>query len=474
MKMNKSAGIFRFFSSRIVSQNGNEHPEQNKTLNKAVLAWLILLMSSFATLNAQAAIHYVSQGATGSGNGNDWTNAYKSLPSTLVRGDTYYIAAGNYPAYTFDAPVSGSTAITIKKATPSDHGTETGWQSSYGTNQAVFNSVLWFKTGYYTFDGQVRNESDWFDGAAYGFKIDHNNQDQNIRIADRDYGKAASGVVIKNTYVNAIVGNLPSNTIRRYAIDTDTYGGAINTGLVFSKMFINGSNNVWFLRTTEGAVVEYSASSYARNNAANHGEVWNLFYSGNNAVIRYNKVKNAYEDNAPVNGGTALVAITQADGVQFYGNVAWDFAVGDGVVGFDGYSSSHNRVYNNTFIRSVGYNAGTAWGTGTDNLTYNNLFINCNSVSLAGTHDYNGFSGSNASGESHAQLNIPTSLFTNYSGNDFTLKSDTTTGLNLSSPYNVDLMGNMRGSSGTWSIGAFEFVSGQLATLQPPSNLRIQ
>ena len=42
--------------------------------------------------------------------------------------------------------------------------------------------MLTFRRGYYVFDGQIRNEADWFDGASYGFGIVHNNQDQNIII----------------------------------------------------------------------------------------------------------------------------------------------------------------------------------------------------------------------------------------------------------------------------------------------------
>src|SRR5687768_17254029 len=56
----------------------------------------------FAASAALAADRYVRQGATGSGNGSDWTNAYTSLPASLVRGDTYYVADGTYAGYTFD------------------------------------------------------------------------------------------------------------------------------------------------------------------------------------------------------------------------------------------------------------------------------------------------------------------------------------------------------------------------------------
>jgi hypothetical protein len=413
-----------------------------------------------------AANHYVRADATGTNDGSDWTNAYKSLPATLVRGDTYYLADGNYPARTFNDPQSGTLKITIKKATAADHGTAVGWSQSYGDGQAIFSSVIRFERGYYELNGQTRNESDWFDGASYGIRINHNNKDQNIVIAG---GSASSNIAVKYVFVDAIYQNLPtSTTIRRYAIDTDTYGGTIATNLVFHRMYVYGSNNVWFLRTTNGAIVEYSASNGVMSNAANHGEIVNLYYSGNNAVIRYNKWKNAFMGN----GGTALVAITHADGLQFYGNVVWNFNVSDGAIGFNGYSSSRNRVHNNTFIGGVGYNSGTAWGSGSDNLTYNNLFINCKTVGLAGTHDYNGFSDSNSRGEANAQLNIPTSIFANYGDENFRLASDTSSGKSLPAPFDKDMLGNNRGASP--SRGAFEFVGTNTTTLSPPTGLVVK
>lgn len=412
---------------------------------------------------AMAANQYVRSGAAGAGNGVDWTNAYPALPASLVRGDTYYIAGGNYPAYTFDDAQSGALVITVKKATASDHGTNTGWQAGYGTTQATFDSTLRFDRGYYALDGQVRNESNWFDGNAYGFRIAHNNKDQNIIISG---GSASSNISVKNVFVDAIYRNLPGNTVRRYAIDTDTYGGSIATGLVFSRMYVYGGNNIWFLRTTNGAVVEYSASDGVDGNSANHGEIVNLYYSGNNAIIRYNQWKNAFLNG----GGTALVAITFADGMQFYGNVVSNFQVGDGVVGFNGYYSSHNRVYNNTVIGGTGA-CGTAWGSGTDNLVYNNMFINCKGVSLQGTHDYNAFSDSSSRGEANAQLNLPTSIFTNFAGGVYTLAAQTSPGISLGSPYMTDLRGIARGSSGVISRGAYEFSSGGGSLPAAPTGL---
>lgn len=456
-----------------------------------LISGTLLLLSLTWISNVEAATHYIRAGATGTASGGDWTNAFTDLPAKLIRGDTYYVADGTYLAHSFNDPESGSLTINILKATASNHGTDLGWQATYGDGQAMFNSILRFTSGYYVFDGQTRNENNWFDEAAYGFQVFHNNQlNQNIVIGNNG-GPAANNILIKHVYINAPYKNLPiTQTIRQYAIDTDTYGGPQQTGLVFSRMYVRGSNNIWFLRSTTGAIVEYSASFGAASNGANHGEIVNLYYSGVNAIIRFNQFREAFIGN----GGTAIVAITDGgsgtpgagSGLQFYGNVVNHFQVGDASIGFDGaakgFQTTHSRVYNNTFIDSVGYNAGTAWGGGADNLVYNNLFINCPSVGFdsGGTgsaHDYNGFSDTNARGESHALLSLSTSIFKNYGANDFTLAMATAPGIVLASPYNLDPLGALRGKDGTPDRGAYEFTSGQITPppmiLKAPTNLRL-
>ena len=421
--------------------------------------FLFVVLVLFCSQGALAANHYIRDGATGSSpctSGWGATQACDSLPSTLTRGDTYYIADGNYGSYNFNDATSGTTLINIKKATPFDHGTDTGWSGSYGDGQAVFDSVITFSTNYWVFDGQSRNENDWFDGDSYGFRISHNNKDQNIIVT-------ANNIAVKCVYINALQ-SLPGQTIRRYAIDTDSYGGAIRTGLLFHRMYVYGSNNVWFLRTTKGAIVEYSASEGVRSNATNHGEIWNLYYSGDNAIIRYNKIKDVYINDP----GTAIVAITAGgNDCQFYGNVVWDFAVTDGAFGYLGGTSTGNLIYNNTFVDSRGgYYQGIAL-SGASNISRNNLWVNCKSVSIGGTQSNNVTNGS-------------TSVFNNYNNDEFTLSGTgnvINTGYNLGSPYNTDLAGNIRGTSGGWSIGAFEYsdnsnISNPVIP-STPTNLRV-
>ena len=153
---------------------------------------LILTIFLFSVSGLATAANYcVRDGATGSNDGSDWTDAYTELPSTLERGSTYYIADGTYSGYTFNDAVSGTSLITIKKAIASDHGTSTGWQSSYGDGQVEFagssGDTLRFTTDYWVFDGQVGGgPGNWKTG--YGFRVIADANEENTKLIDIENG----------------------------------------------------------------------------------------------------------------------------------------------------------------------------------------------------------------------------------------------------------------------------------------------
>jgi len=101
---------------------------------------------------------YVVPGGTGARDGSDWANALDGLPGSLMRDHLYWIAAGSYGTSrrTFDDPESGSLGITIRKATAAMHGTETGWDPTFGDGQANFGR-LEFRSSRYTMDGGEPN-----------------------------------------------------------------------------------------------------------------------------------------------------------------------------------------------------------------------------------------------------------------------------------------------------------------------------
>ena len=99
---------------------------------------------------------YARPGGGGAGDGSDWANAMRGLPSVLERDTVYWLGAGDYGSYTFDDGASGQLGITVRKATAQAHGSDTGWNTTYGSGQAVFGPLR-FDGSRYTLDGGEPN-----------------------------------------------------------------------------------------------------------------------------------------------------------------------------------------------------------------------------------------------------------------------------------------------------------------------------
>lgn len=153
-----------------------------------LLFWPGLLRSA-----TTPATHYVWCGAAGAATGADWTNAFTSLPSALVRGDTYSIAgstACTYPVAKLDDADSGTLVITARKAKASLDSGVAGWQASFETAQAKFTeavnpdpetltgnkTVVTICSSYYTLDGITGNSDPSSGGpSGYGFLLQTQN-----------------------------------------------------------------------------------------------------------------------------------------------------------------------------------------------------------------------------------------------------------------------------------------------------------
>lgn len=441
---------------------------------------LPVLVALTWTTAVPAANHYIRDGATGAPPCSDWSleQACDALPDTLIRGDTYYLADGTYPGRTLDTPAANGSIITIKKATATDHGSEVGWQSTLGDGQATFAGPFDFMTHDWVVDGQTRNDSDWFDAAAYGFAIGSSADE--YQLSGHNYGNIPSNIQVRYVYLPGWAAPLPDVTRRIYAVDWDDYdGGSEATGLVFSHMYVSGSNNVWFIRTTRGTIIEYSASDGVKSNSANHGEIVNCYYSVFDTTIRYNIFRNAFLGN----GGTALIAIAVPHPgnvqprIDIYGNLFANYQTGDAAIGFLGNSDNGGyckncNIYNNTFVNGAG-GTGIQFPDGSGNVIQNNLFVNSGDVpstSAPGSIiSHNAFGPGAGSFGSDAQANVPTSIFMNYAAGDFRLAMATAPG--VVQPDNRDLTHQTRGADGVWDRGAYEFDSGADHTPPAPPNM---
>ncbi|MDO9049778.1 MAG: hypothetical protein Q7U66_18865 [Methylobacter sp.] len=429
------------------------------------LAMLTVLL--FAAETAIAANYFIRAGAAGSNNGNDWTNAYTSLPSTLVRGDTYYIAGGSYSGRTFNTPASGTSVITIKGATIADHGTDTGWSATYSVEntQATWTSGITFNTSYWIFDGSVG--PNWSKTTSqYGFKFNP------VNYVARVYNLSSA---ISDVKISHITATAPTGDVEKFFLSTDNETKSVNN-VTFSYCLLNGwSNAVW--ATSDGLLmnnwlVEYNVILNGYSSAAVHGEDINNNYGHlDNLTVRYNW----FEGRIP-STGSIVVLNGPAGPYYIYGNVFKNMKGGDGIITGVHYPLS-GAIYNNTFVNvDNGYGNGAWIGHDVSAKVYNNIIYNSVAgigANFTGTKDYNAyFATTNTPTEANGQTGTG-SPFVNEPGNDMRLSKASNAGTTFSVPYNIDIVKNTRGGDGTWDRGAFEFVSNNLV-MSPPQNLRTQ
>ncbi len=440
-------------------------------MKKIGLLCVLTAITGMASGVSEAATKYVRTGATGNNSGSDWTNAYNGLPSALTRGDTYYLANGSYGSYTFDDANSSATTITIKKATGSDHGTDTGWSSGYGDGQAVFSGWQIY-TDYYVFDGQVRN-TDWRTGGVNQYGITTGN----TRI---DNGSGTGGDNLTFKYIDIHGGG--RDTGRG---DDVIYGLSSNSNITFQNCALRDSDRTIFLTrgNPQNWLVEYSYIARNASSAATHGEIMSSTDS-DTFTWRYNAIEDP-EGTAVwafINNGTAT-------NWKIYGNTIIHTASysREGIAGsiFCANDASNNNtcnnfyIYNNTIANIKGTYSGFVIQKGTGNfIQNNNWYASVRTGGTGGTAGGNWYYNTVADGDSTSSKQVCSSncdIFVNLTNRDFRLKTATPAGMVLSAPYNVDPNNTTRGSDGSWDRGAFEYGGTVSAstTLSAPSNLRI-
>ena len=443
---------------------------------KKLLFYLFFFFAVFLFVGAEdafAANWYVRAGA--SGNGSDWTNAYGSLPSSLTRGDTYYVADGNYPGYSFDDAQDGTKYITIKKAIQSDHGIDTGWLDNYGDGQAIFQSTctanwvgcssLVFRTGYWILDGSIGSGSNI---ESYGFLVPSSQQgsyaENLIQLGKLGYTDSVSHVTIRHLAVTCAGPSI--NTGQRAILG----GSDVNLQNVFVD---NCQNSIAGIEPNW--LIENSYFGRAWSSPLHHGEQINSSLRADGTIFRNNVLAQCE--------GTTCIGNYPVKNWDIYNNIFMNVRTGNGIVGASGNDIVENtRIYGNTIINSgspIIYQNNPNAGFGSGNVVKNNFFYNSNGAILPGTgglidHDYNVFFNSTSvSTETHGQVLISDPLVKAGTG-DFHLKFPTDPGLSLGTPYNKDKDGNTRGTDGVWDRGAYEYgssggpvvINGQCGTAQ--------
>lgn len=438
----------------------------------------LLAILSVGAMSAEAANLYVRAGATGSNNGADWTNAFTRLPSSLVRGNTYYIADGTYPSQTFNTANSSTTLITIKKATVADHGTETGWVSTYGDGQATWGK--WFvTTDYWLFDGQTRN-ADWKTGGVsqYGFYVTSSNGA--MRLDDGNYTAGADNVTFR--YIDFKAGGQHTGTG-----DDTIYGIMGNSNITFERCALRDSDRTIFLMrgAWQNLLVEYSYLARNSSTAAIHGEL--LSDTGSdNLIFRYNIIEDIEGTGvwAVLNGSGSKTAANTATGWKIYGNVI-NWTSGSGGVAAILYSANDasnknwtdNLVFYNNTVHgpNVSY-YGLYIEAGSNNVAKNNIFYDAKaSAHVGASASYNWYYLTSHNGDSASSTQTCTSnctIFTNLAARDFTLSGANLPAAgdsSIGSEFSLDMNGVTRGANGTWDKGAYEFGGSGGGDITPPA-----
>ncbi len=466
------------------------------------LVFLLLLLFLTAS-QSFAACHVVTPSGNGSRNGNDWSNAYAKLPSPVTRGDTYYLADGSYGNYTVNTP--GSTATTIKKATASDHCTDTGWNAAtMGASQAVFTGLN-FSSGNsnnFTFDGNGTSTKigcgtaptpggPGTSSSDCGFKLDNTISPTDAPILLSSYnGSPATGIALRYWEV-AGSGTTPTSQgqEQRLIYAPQTSG----SNFTYDHVYSHDAACVHIQQYGGGRTVKnsyfwknYSQSAQPANGC--HGQY--AYNDGVNGVFEFNNIFRDIE-------GTAVMSFDSGGGtnVQWYNNLFFYSSpplrqgVADGMVWCGNGAACNNfRFQQNTIVNFSGsYNVGLMVippATGSGNLAQNNIWYGNNEdISFPGwSEDHNSFlnnTGVTANpGSGPADVYVGSGSpnpFTNLQAGDFRLASQNANwgaGATLASPFNVDLAGNSRpGTDGVWNRGPYQFAGAQAQGPAAPTSL---
>lgn len=443
---------------------------------RTLTCFLLIFFSSLFAHPAQAANHYVRAGAAGSATGADWTNAYTALPATLTRGDTYYIADGSYPGRSFSTAASGTTPITILKATTTDHGTETGWVSTFGDGQATFSSAIEFSTRYWVFDGQVGGGPSttlggWTTG--FGFKVTETGSTPVIFARTNSGNIAVSHVEVVGAGANGSAGGTGNDGMQVFApLGPVTLSHAYLHDVGRCIFFLYSASY------TNDFTVSYTYTGFHESTAGEHSEM-TVLHNTAKFTFRWGVITHAEGTGGVIAGDDSIQKIA-----EIYGNVIYDTPNGSIAGGNNGFfandsagSGANWKIYNNTFI---GIDSGVAifgtCGLGcTNNVVANNLYYTTTadkSASGWGTQSFERFVDSGGTSGTNA-ISSSGNPFVNLTGYDFHLTAASTAGTPLSAPYNVDMFGVTRGADGTWDRGAVEFGSPTNPPPAAPSNLRM-
>ena len=432
---------------------------------------------------------YVRPGGGGAKNGADWNNAWDSSSiswSAVSDGDTVWLAGGSYSGgLSVGASGSPGNPITIKRVLSTDSApvAAAGWSSSFDSTVAFSDSISLPSCSYVTIDGRKPFS------ATVGAK-----------------GVSNAGITVSipvsggNGIDGATSGSLSNDIVRNVSLigpyTSSSGGGGISginvcnsahavTNCTFHGISIVGTGEAVRAAAWNGVIIEYCYIADTANDGQQHEDI-QYSYPSTNCIWRYNQINNSPNDGVFFEYGGAT-------NFYFYGNIYYNseyWLIVTKAASGSVYGPMY--IYNNVFMCP---DANTSAWVSTDDATmtgssqvYNNIFYNVsNNFSGSGvTSDYNAYNYTSLQGAGWPSREAHSFTF---SGNPFvSLPPDTQPagtigdfhlvpalealfkrGISLAQDgfINKDLGGTIRGTTGPWYVGAYEYGSGTTPSPTP-------
>jgi hypothetical protein len=382
-----------------------------------------------------SASYYVWCGATGAGNGSEWMDAYTALPSSLVRGATYYIAGSRsctYGPHIFNDAISGTTLITILKSTAANSGSVAGWQASFGTTPAQFtglgssNDSIWeFDKSYYYVDGITGGTPSSTTppvAGTFGFYLYEapcasptcTSTGRYLYVASNPLNNTQTTGWLTFKHLEMYNGPLdtnPNDTIECCGsgphLDTN---GEIFTNITVQDCYIHDINGATLEDAASNSLVDHNWLEVERHTLAQHNEAMTV----RDFVLSNVTISNNTFQDMNGTGGIVLIEIPGVNGLYIYNNVfftssptvmdyvpgdsqvngtglpAWNFAQGSALAN-NAESANYSNIYvfNNTIYSTSGESSGIQIFPTTaayDNINiWNNLWVHDLNVQIDAT-----------------------------------------------------------------------------------------
>ena len=425
---------------------------------------IILIILLFAS-SAMSADYYITSAGAGNNDGLTWANAMMFSSFAPSRGNTYYVSGGSYTGRVFDTVASGTDVISIKKATT----VECALANAPATcaDQALFSTVVNFKTAYWVWDGVTGSGSDH---TTYGFErstpADCNSVNYSIAMSSGCHTTCTAGnITISHTAMMQCGSGYDFTQAGVYSVQ-DTPPDSV---VISDNYFNNGSSNIKVASMTNATV----SGNYFDGNWSSSGNHGQQIEAGGTASgwLLFN---NTFKDSAVYVIGTHY---TGNDGWKIYNNIV----IGGSFTAVFGNADSSTadaikqwEVHHNTVSGATCGSRGFLFvGDLSDQATnhshaYNNLFYNSTTpiMSNAGKtadgiiHNYNAYIDVDSYTDEANKQTGTGNPFTDSAAGDYTLKSGTVPidhGDTLAADYDDDKAGVTRPQGSAWDIGAYEY-----------------